>query len=146
MGEFKRTYDLPKSMNACALLPQRDWTQKKCIKRTKFLAEEDEQIRAQVERFGASAWEKVAEAMENRRTKRQLRERWQNYLSPSLEPAYTETEDQVLVALYRVVGPHWARIAALIGKKSAISARNRYRALQSMKARGMKPDYEQTAA
>jgi hypothetical protein len=82
--------------------------------------------------------------MGNQRTK-QLRERWYSYLNPTLEPAYTETEDQALMTLYAMIGPHWARIAGVIGKKSAISARNRYRSLQSMKARGVKPDYERTA-
>jgi hypothetical protein len=82
--------------------------------------------------------------MTRQRTKRQLRERWQNYLSPDLLPSYTEVEDGLLVALYNQVGPQWAKIAAVIGKKSAISTRNRYRSLQSMKARGLKPDYQKT--
>jgi hypothetical protein len=129
-------------MNACPFQFQCNQIPKKEIKRAKFSEDEDEQIRALVERVGCDAWEQIAEAMGNQRTKRQLRERWQNYLSPTLEPAYTEWEDQKLVGLYAMIGPQWARIASAIGNKSAISTRNRYRALQSMKAHGLKPDYQ----
>jgi hypothetical protein len=115
---------------------------KKEIRHAKFTEDEDSQLRNLVEQVGSDAWENIAAAMGGKRTKRQLRERWQNYLSPNLVPSYTEAEDCALVALYKQVGPQWAKIAAVIGKKSAISIRNRYRSLQSMKARGLKPDYE----
>jgi hypothetical protein len=117
---------------------------KKEIKHAKFTEDEDSQLRSLVDQFGSDAWDNVAAAMGGQRTKRQLRERWQNYLSPNLVPSYTEAEDCVLVALYRQIGPQWAKIAAVIGTKSAISTRNRYRSLQSMKARGVKPDYRTT--
>jgi hypothetical protein len=129
-------------MTSCGLLFHCNRIPKKEIKRAKFSEGEDEQILALVERFGNRAWDEIAEAMGNQRTKRQLRERWQNYLSPTLEPAYTEWDDQRLVGLYGMIGPQWARIASAIGNKSAISARNRYRALQSMKAHGVIPDYQ----
>jgi preprotein translocase subunit SecA len=116
----------------------------KDIKHTKFTEEEDQQLRSLVAQFGSNDWDNIAAAMSGRRTKRQLRERWQNYVNPDLLPFYTEVEDGLLVALYNQVGPQWAKIAAVIGKKSAISTRNRYRSLQSMKARGVKPDYEKT--
>jgi hypothetical protein len=129
-------------MTDCVGITQCNRNLKKEIKRAKFSADEDEQMRALVARFGTDAWEQIAEAMGNQRTKRQLRERWQNYLSPVLEPAYTEREDQMLVALYGMIGPQWARIATTMGNKSAISTRNRYRSLQSLKAHGLKPDYQ----
>jgi hypothetical protein len=129
-------------MTSCGSLVHCNRIPRKEIKRAKFSEDEDEQIRALVERFGNRAWDEIAQAMGNQRTKRQLRERWQNYLSPTLEPAYTELEDQMLVGLYAMIGPQWARIASAIGNKSAISARNRYRALQSMKAHGVMPDYQ----
>jgi hypothetical protein len=129
-------------MTNCASLTQCNRNPKTAIKRAKFSGAEDAQIRALVASFGTDAWEQIAEAMGNQRTKRQLRERWQNYLSPVLEPAYTELEDQALVSLSAMIGPQWARIATAIGNKSAISARNRYRSLQSLKAHGLKPDYQ----
>jgi hypothetical protein len=116
--------------------------EKKTIKRLKFTDEEDQEIRALVTRFGTDAWDQVAKAMNSQRTKRQVRERWQSYICPELEPRYTEMEDQLLEALYLQIGPQWAKIALMIGKKSGISTRNRYRSLQSMKTRGTKPDYD----
>jgi arginine decarboxylase-like protein len=115
---------------------------KKVIKRSKFMREEDEQIRAFVAQFGPNAWDEITEAMGGDRNKRQLRERWQNYLSPGLSLSYTEVEDCALITLHAHVGPQWAKIASVIGTKSAISVRNRHRSLQSMKARGVKPDYQ----
>jgi hypothetical protein len=84
----------------------------------------------------------VAEAMSSQRTKRQVQERWQNYICPELEPQYTEADDEMLESLYLQMGPQWTKIADMIGKKSGILTRNRYRTLQSMKARGITPDYD----
>jgi hypothetical protein len=114
----------------------------KGITRAKFTEDEDRQIRALVARFGRDAWDEVSSAMGHERTNRQLRERWQNYLNPELALQYTETEDRTLQELYAKIGPKWAKIAGVLGRKSAISTRNRHRALQSMRARGLKPDYE----
>jgi hypothetical protein len=114
---------------------------KKPIKRIKFTDEEDREILDLITKYGTNAWSQVAEAMSSQRTKRQVRERWQNYICPELDPQYTEMEDQLLETLYLQNGPQWAKIAVIIGKKSGISARNRYRCLQSMKSRGSKPDY-----
>ena len=115
---------------------------KKEIRHVKFTEEEDSQLCNLVEQFGRNDWDNITRAMGGQRTKLQIRERWQNYLSPELVSSYTEAEDCVLVALYKQVGPQWSKIAAMIGKKSSISIRNRYRSLQSMKARGFKPDYQ----
>jgi hypothetical protein len=116
--------------------------EKKVITRAKFTSEDNEQICALVVRFGSNAWDAIAEAMNGRRSKRQLRERWLNYLNLDLDLSYKESEDHMLVALHAQVGPKWAKIASVIGTKSPISVRNRYRSLQSMKARGQKPNYQ----
>jgi hypothetical protein len=115
---------------------------KKVIKRSKFTSEEDGEIRSLVAQFGSNAWDAIAAAMAGNRSKRQLRERWLNYLNPDHDAFYTEAEDHALVALYMKVGAQWAKIAGAIGTKSAISVRNRYRSLQSMRARGVRPDYQ----
>jgi hypothetical protein len=115
---------------------------KKNIKRVKFTDDEDREIRSLVVQLGTDAWDQVAEAMSSQRTKRQVRERWQNYICPELDPQYTEADDQMLENLYIQMGPQWTKIAVAIGKKSGILTRNRYRLLQSMKTRGIKPDYD----
>jgi hypothetical protein len=94
-----------------------------------------------VEKYGADNWEEITKALGTGRTKRQLRERWQNYLNPDLSPQYSLEEDRHLEALFDQHGSQWAKIAGLLGNKSAISARNRYRTLQSLKQKGLRPDY-----
>jgi hypothetical protein len=115
--------------------------EKKLITRRKFTCDEDEQIYHLVEQFGVENWDQIARELGTNRTKRQLRERWQNYLDPTLDLGYSEQEDERLVQLFKECGPQWAKIAALIGKKSAISARNRYRCLMSLRAKGQRPRY-----
>jgi hypothetical protein len=114
---------------------------KKIITRQKFTPDEDEEICRLVKELGASDWNAIATAMGTDRTKRQLRERWMNYLDPHLDLGYTAAEDALLVDLVRQRGPQWAKIAATIGTKSAISTRNRYRSLKSMEAKGVEPIY-----
>jgi hypothetical protein len=114
---------------------------KTTITRSKFTAEEDAQIVLLVQQYGTDNWVKLAGLLGTNRTKRQVRERWQSYLDPQLDRGYTEAEDTQLEKLFAELGPQWARIAAVIGNKSAISARNRYRTVQTLKAKGLTPDY-----
>jgi myb proto-oncogene protein len=111
---------------------------KKDLTRKRFSEEEDQMIRELVEHYGTKNWDEIAKAMGGNRTRRQLRERWQAYLTPDIALLFTEAEDQQLEILFLEFGPQWARIASIIGGKSAISVRNRHRSLQSMKAKGQK--------
>jgi myb proto-oncogene protein len=113
----------------------------KKIRRNKFSQEEDYEITRLVAQFGSRNWGPIADAVGNNRTKRQVRERWMNYLDPQLKNSYSPAEDAMLERLYDQYGQQWARIALEIGNKSAISVRNRHRKLQSAKARGLQPMY-----
>jgi myb proto-oncogene protein len=114
---------------------------KKLITRRKFNGDEDERICELVEKLGPLNWDQIAAELGGSRTKRQLRERWQNYLNPELDLGYTEAEDERLIELFQECGPQWAKIATLIGKKSAISTRNRHRSLMALRAKGQRPRY-----
>jgi hypothetical protein len=111
------------------------------IKRNKFTREEDEELQRLVESHGTSDWTMIARQMENGRTKRQVRERWQSYLNPDLATEYSEADDELLQQLHRRVGPKWSLIAVALHSKSGISVRNRYRTLESLRQKGFKPDY-----
>lgn len=115
---------------------------KKEIKRDKFSPCEDAMIFKLVEKHGVSNWDKISRDFGPSRVKRQLRERWQNYLDPDNNPVYTKEEDELLLDCFEKYGSKWAQIAAIIGKKSAISTRNRYRTLMSYKRKGVEPKYE----
>jgi hypothetical protein len=116
---------------------------KQDLKRKRFNLEEDQMICELVERYGTKNWDEIAKAMGGNRTKRQIRERWQAYLTPDITLMYTEAEDQQFETLFFEFGTQWAKIVLMIGGKSAISVRNRHRTLQSMKARGFKPNYQE---
>jgi hypothetical protein len=117
----------------------------KSVTRNKFTAEENNLICRLVEQYGANHWDQitaifVAELRTNR-TRRQLRERWVNYLNPELDLGSTEAEDELLCALVREHGQQWAKIATLMGRKSSTWTRNRYRLLETLRTRGQRPSY-----
>jgi predicted pyridoxine 5'-phosphate oxidase superfamily flavin-nucleotide-binding protein len=103
------------------------------ITRDRFTAEEDAKVTALVAQ--GLGWGQIAAAM-NQRTKRQVRERWQDYLSPSLAVNYTHDDDYRIEELHRQLGPRWAKIAAALGNRSGVSVRNRYRQLMRGRAKG----------
>ena len=107
-------------------------TTKKLIKRDKFLPREDQKIIKLVNEHGTQ-WKKIAQLFGPTRTIRQIRERWQNYLNPDYISKFTPDEDEQLSNLYEQIGPRWSKIAAMIGNKSAILCRNRYRVITKMK-------------
>jgi hypothetical protein len=121
-------------------------SEKRQIKRSKFTREEDEEIHRLVCEHGTGDWTLIAQAMGKGRTKRQVRERWQSYLNPELDRDYTEAEDRLLQSLYERLGPRWSMIAVALKRKSGISVRNRHRTIETLKAKGFKPDYERLSA
>ena len=70
---------------------------KKVHQKMKFTHEEDEQLRRLVKVFGDNSWSEVASCMPGR-NKRQCKERWTNYLSPTVNNApWTVAEDSLLL-------------------------------------------------
>jgi hypothetical protein len=130
----------------CDMQTQSEKIKKPQIKRSKFSREEDEEIHRLVCEHGTGDWDLIAQAMGKGRTKRQVRERWQSYLSPELDCHYTEKEDRLLQSLYHRLGPKWSMIAVALRQKSGISVRNRYRTIETLKAKGFKPHYERQSA
>jgi hypothetical protein len=112
------------------------------IKRLKFTQDEDKEIVRLVAEWGTSDWSLIAANLGGGRTKRQVRDRWQNYINPELKVEYTEAEDRLLKSLFEELGPKWSTIAVALHRKSSISVRNRHRTLQALGMRGFKPDYD----
>jgi myb-related protein len=98
-------------------------------RRCRFSHEEDNTIRAAVNEFGCHEWRAVAERVGNNRIARQVRERWNNFLSPPIQHAFTDAEDEKLMELASNFTGDWAQIARIIGNRSAIQVRNRVRKL-----------------
>lgn len=98
---------------------------KKNIK-CKFTQEEDEKLKELVKVHGTSSWKLISSLM-GTRNHRQCRERYKNYLDPSLrnEP-WTLEEDRILVEKYADYGPKWNKIAKYFINRSDNSIRNRW--------------------
>jgi hypothetical protein len=75
-------------------------------------------------------WTVIAIAMRNRRTVRECRERYQNYLdSATAFKPWTEEEDRILLAKYVELGSNWAMIAAFFPGRKDVQVKSRYNIL-----------------
>jgi hypothetical protein len=98
--------------------------------RHKFSPEEDQELKVLVTQFGENNWAKIASFMPGR-SPRQCRERWKNYVNPSLDfSPWTSEEDDLLLQKCQEFGKKWWKIALLLGNRSKNSCRNRWDALQ----------------
>ncbi|MDR1597830.1 MAG: hypothetical protein LBR89_02745 [Holosporales bacterium] len=97
-----------------------------------FSPAEDALLLFLVEKHGCNQWCIVAPLMN--RTLRQCRERWQNYLSPTVRIApWTHREEQLLLTLVGEIGKHWAEIGRQLTRSEA-DVKNHY-------YYHLKPDY-----
>lgn len=105
---------------------------KKIVKHL-FTKEEDEMVRCLVNQYGNSNWTNVSRRMK-RRTARQCRERWKNYLSPDVKNGpWTKEEDSQLIELVEKNGSQWAKIALLFDNRTDVNVKNRWILLQRSK-------------
>ena len=105
-------------------IPQKQ--EKKHSVKVKFTPEEDEKLKMLVLAHGTNSWSFIAKLMETR-NHRQCRERWKNYLNPSLRSdPWTFEEDKLLVDKYAEYGPKWNKISKFFVNRSDNSIRNRW--------------------
>jgi hypothetical protein len=94
-----------------------------------FSADDDHQLRLIKASFPSLSWNQITEQMPGF-TARQLRERWSNYLAPSINTAsWTPEEDDELLRLYTALGPCWGVIGGRMGGRSAPDIKNRYQSV-----------------
>jgi hypothetical protein len=104
--------------------------------RRMFSPEDDEELRNLVTTFGESSWTDIAIRMPLGFTSRQCRERWRNYVSPSLHrQSWTDEDDRKLIDAFAGFGTRWTRIAEAFPGRSGNTVRNRYFLLQRKKDR-----------
>lgn len=107
---------------------------KKKVKRL-FSKEEDDLIRALVTKHGEKSWRFVSSQLHGR-TARQCRERWKNYLCPTvLNLPWSADEDNRLLELVDEFGPQWARIAGVFGSRTDVNVKNRWVLLKRKQAK-----------
>ncbi|OHT04895.1 Myb-like DNA-binding domain containing protein [Tritrichomonas foetus] len=97
--------------------------------RTKFTIEEDQKLQSLVNEYGTNEWKKISSMMVGR-SPRQCRERYKNFLHPSLENGpWTQEEDHLLISLVMKIGSKWAYIRHFFPKRSSNNIKNHWTVL-----------------
>jgi hypothetical protein len=94
-----------------------------------WTAGEDERLLAGILRYGLDNWQQVAHFVGSGRNRAQCSQRWARGLNPRIcKSAWSVEEDQQLHALVEQFGEKsWAKIASIIGHRSDVQCRYRYR-------------------
>jgi hypothetical protein len=115
-----------------------------------FTPQDDGELRNLVNTFGDGNWTDIAIRMPSGLSSRQCRERWRNYVSPSLHNQnWTDEDDRKLIDEFARLGPRWAIIAEAFPGRSGNTVRNRYFLLKRKKDKQRKaaelaqPPFEQ---
>jgi hypothetical protein len=115
-----------------------------------FTPQDDEELRNLVNTFGEGSWTDIAIRMPLGFSSRQCRERWRNYVNPSLHNQnWTDEDDRKLIDEFARRGSRWATIAEAFPGRSGNTVRNRYFLLKRKKDRQQKaaelpqPSFEQ---
>jgi len=92
--------------------------------------EEDEKLSLLVRQLGSKSWKEVAKQLPGRIGK-QCRERWINFLDPSLKKtSWTVREKEQLLRLHQEYGGKWSKIAKCIPGRSDNSCKNCWNSMQ----------------
>jgi hypothetical protein len=101
----------------------------------KFTASEDTQLRSLVGLFGYQDWYTISLRMPGR-SARQCKERWLNYLKPTLNTAaWTLEEDTLLLEKQRECGSRWTQITKFFPNRTDGMVKNRFNQLQRRETR-----------
>jgi len=91
----------------------------------KFTPAEDLLLRELVQSEDVN-WSAVASHFSDR-TGRQCRDRWVNYVNPSITNSpWSPEEERTLEEKFRELGPHWIQIAAFFPRRSASQIKNHW--------------------
>ena len=100
-----------------------------------FSKEEDKLLTEAVERYGTRNWSRIASFVPGR-TARQCRDRWNKHLNPNVsEEPFTPDEDQLILRKWGELGNKWAKIAALLSRRTDAQVHNRFKFLQKCQAK-----------
>jgi hypothetical protein len=96
-------------------------------RRQLFSPEEDLRLTRLVDQFGTNSWDQVAWFMP-RRTVRQCRDRYKNYLSAGecAGGPWTPSDDEVIRAKFRDMAPKWVEIAHHLPGRCGNDAKHRW--------------------
>lgn len=95
-------------------------------KRKFFTKHEDHLLTIAAIKYHQESWNSIAQCVPGR-TPKQCRDRWVNYLQPTLKfDPWSENEDQLLVSLVNMHGTHWTKMKNHFPNRSSNSLKNRW--------------------
>lgn len=111
-------------------------------KRQPFSPQEDAELKKLVETYGDNDWVLISKRICTKRSPRQCRDRWKEYLMPSLNmDPWTKEEDRLLIQKIKECGKKWSIVCMSLKGRSETAAKNRWRLLER---RNFNLDYEKS--
>ena len=111
----------------------------KLVKKGKWTKEEDDKLWQILYKYtcrNERTWDKASEGMGFTRNSIQCRERWKNFLDPSLRfGPWTAEEDACLIRLHAQYGKQWKKFTSTLAGRSAQRIRRRFAILENRQNR-----------
>ena len=106
-------------------------------KRQRFTEQEDLLLKQLVSIYGQN-WDIIAAHM-NGRNKRQVKERWNSYLSPNLIAVpFSPAEDQLLEEKINEIGTKWVLLMKFFPNRTDVALKNRWNMIKRQRTNGGK--------
>ncbi|KAG8052803.1 hypothetical protein GUJ93_ZPchr0001g33117 [Zizania palustris] len=101
---------------------------REAVKRGPWSLEEDEVLRAYVQRHGTGGnWISLPKKAGLRRCGKSCRLRWLNYLRPDIRHGgFTDEEDAIIISLYSKIGGKWSTIASHLERRTDNDVKNHW--------------------
>nr|GFA40291.1 hypothetical protein [Tanacetum cinerariifolium]GFB02991.1 hypothetical protein [Tanacetum cinerariifolium] len=97
------------------------------VKKGAWSEEEDNKLRAYIERYGHLNWRLVPKFSGVSRSGKSCRLRWMNYLRPNMKHGnFTKVEDNIIKDLHSKIGNKWSAIAVELPGRSDNEIKNRW--------------------